>query len=196
MRFKLVLGAGLSLVGAPLIFLSMSLATAGGCKGNVIIPGRGGSGSTGTLGDTGSSSGSKMGGDAGKDAFDDYMDPPCKNHPPPNTDFKCDPYNQGPSCTPQGGKQCCAPDEGCYIFVDYPTQPCAAETYGAVCAPAGPGGQGAACMGPSDCVAGASCVITGSGNQCVMLCNLMGASSCPDGTVCEPIDVSMTGGCL
>jgi len=200
MRFKLVLGAGLSLVGAPLIFLSMSLATAGGCKGNVIIPGRGGSGSSGTLDGTGSSSGSKMGGDAGKDAFDDYMDPPCKNPPKPITDYKCPPYSQGPNCNLdpqyQNTEHCCAADEGCYIFVDYPSQPCAAETYGAVCAPAGPGGQGAACMGPSDCVAGASCVITGSGNQCVMLCQLMGPSSCPDGTVCEPIDVSGTGGCL
>jgi len=191
MRFKLLVAAMVAASLPPVLLLS-----AAACNHRVIIPGSGGSASTGT-GSTGSLlPTSSTGGDAGKDAFDEYMDPPCKNHPPPVLDFKCDPYAQGAACQPGDPKGCCMPDEGCYIFVSYPPDPCSAETYGAQCLPAGPGAQGAPCQGPADCVAGASCVITGSGNQCVMLCPLMGASNCPDGTVCEPIDVSGYGGCL
>ncbi len=110
----------------------------------------------------------------------------CPTHPPPIENKTCDADNQTG----------CDPGQGCYIYVDYPTDPCSPETYGTQCLEAGIGGQGTPCDGPEACIAGASCVITGSGNQCVMLCPLVGPESCPDGTVCEPIDVSGYGGCL
>lgn len=126
--------------------------------------------------------------DAGKDALDEYVDPGCPDVGPPIKDFQCDPYNQGNSG--------CAFGEGCYIYVQYPDEPCGKETYGAFCMPAGPGGQGDSCNGGQDCGAGFCCVVTGSGTQCVELCPLAGADGCPPGLVCEPIDVEGFGGCL
>lgn len=129
-----------------------------------------------------------IGADAGKDAFDEYVDPGCPDNGPPITDFQCDPYNQG------NGD--CFPGDGCYIYVSYPPEPCAQETYGAFCSPAGPGGQGDPCNGGQDCNGGFVCVVTGSGTQCVELCPLSGSDGCPPGLVCEPIDVEGFGGCL
>jgi len=126
--------------------------------------------------------------DAGKDAFDEYVDPGCPDVGPPIEDFACDPYNQG------NGD--CAGGEGCYIFVSYPDEPCGKETYGAFCLPIGPGGQGDSCNGGQDCGAGFVCVVTGSGTQCVEFCPLTGNDGCPPGLVCEPIDVEGFGGCL
>jgi hypothetical protein len=184
MRFKLVAAATIS-SALPFALLVASPA----CKDRVIIPhGEGGAG----VGGAGSStstlegSGGKDGG--GKDAFPDYTDPGCMNQPPPIEDFECDPYSQG------NGD--CTAGNACYIYVDYPSEPCGQETYGAVCEPAGIGGQGDPCQGATDCIGGAACVVTGSGTQCVMLCPLMGPSGCPSGTVCEPIDVEGYGGCL
>jgi hypothetical protein len=88
------------------------------------------------------------------------------------------------------------PGEGRDIVDQYPQEPCGQEVYGSVCQPAGPGMQGADCSGPEDCGAGFSCVVTGSGVQCTQLCELTGPSGCPDGLVCEPIDVEGFGGCL
>lgn len=132
------------------------------------------------------SGGSKI--DGGKDAFDEYTDPGCPDAGPPIVDFQCDPYDQG------NGD--CAPTEACYIFVEYPSEPCGQEIYGSVCAPAGTGQQGEGCGGALDCAGGFVCVITGGGNQCVQLCNLVGEDGCPAGLVCEPIDVEGFGGCL
>ncbi|MCK6590224.1 MAG: hypothetical protein HUU21_24590 [Polyangiaceae bacterium] len=126
--------------------------------------------------------------DASKDAFDEYVDPGCPDAPPPIEDFSCDPYNQG------NGD--CGPGEGCYIYVDYPDEPCGQEVYGAFCIPAGTGTQGDSCTGAQACAAGYCCVVTGSGTQCVKLCPLEGNDDCPPGLVCEPIDVEGFGGCL
>jgi hypothetical protein len=126
--------------------------------------------------------------DAAKDAFDEYVDPGCPDAPPPIQDFSCDPYNQG------NGD--CGPGEGCYIYVDYPDEPCGQEVYGALCIPSGPGVQGDSCTGAQACAAGYCCVVTGSGTQCVKLCPLEGEDDCPPGLVCEPIDVEGFGGCL
>jgi hypothetical protein len=126
--------------------------------------------------------------EAGKDAFDEYVDPGCPDAPPPIKDFQCDPYQQG------NGN--CGPGEGCYIYVDYPDEPCGQEVYGAICIPVGPGGQGDTCGGAQDCGGGFVCVVTGSGTQCVQLCPLQGNDNCPPGLVCEPIDVEGFGGCL
>lgn len=126
--------------------------------------------------------------DAGPDGFDAWVDPPCENQPPPLEDYACDPYDQG------NGD--CLPGEACDIFVEYPTEPCGQEIYGSMCLPAGPGEQGDSCGSPLDCAAGFVCVVTGSGTQCVQYCSLTGDSGCPDGLVCEPIDVEGFGGCL
>jgi hypothetical protein len=183
MRFKLLLAAAVSMIIPSVIAFG-----AASCKDKVIIPpGEGGAG----VGGTGSSTGSLVvtgGKDAGKDALPDYTDPGCMNQPPPIEDFQCDPYAQG------DGE--CGDGEGCYIYVNYPSVPCGQETYGAVCLIQGPGVQGDPCQGATDCAAGAACVVTGSGTQCVELCPLMGPSGCPNGTVCEPIDVAGYGGCL
>jgi hypothetical protein len=130
------------------------------------------------------------GGDAGLDALPDYTDPGCPDAGPPITNFQCDPYNQSSGF--------CGPGEGCYIFVQYPPPGdiCGQEIYGAICAPSGPGSQGDACGGATDCGGGFVCVVSGSGNQCVKLCKLSGDDGCPAGLVCEPIDVEGFGGCL
>jgi hypothetical protein len=118
----------------------------------------------------------------------DYEDPGCPGKPPPMEDFQCDPYHQ------HNGD--CLPDEGCYIYVQYPDEPCGQEIYGSYCYAAGWGQQGDACGGGFDCGAGLVCVITGSGTQCVQLCSLTGPNQCPPGMVCETIDVVGFGGCL
>lgn len=124
----------------------------------------------------------------GKDALPDYVDPGCPEVEPPVPVYDCDPYAQG------NGD--CAPSEGCYIYVLYPSEPCGLESYGSLCNPAGPGAQGDECWGGQDCGGGYSCVVSGAGNQCVQLCKLEGQSGCPAGLVCEPIDVEGFGGCL
>lgn len=117
-----------------------------------------------------------------------FEDPGCTDTPPPIEDYLCDPYAQGDGS--------CAPGEACQIYVQYPDMACGQEIYGSYCTPAGPGQQGDPCFGGGECGAGLVCVITGSGTQCVTLCNLAGASGCPPGLVCEPIDVKGFGGCL
>ncbi len=158
----------------------------GGCTGGVEYAknydGGGGEGGEGYTSSTGPIW------DAGKDAFDEYIDPGCPDNPPPVENFTCDPNNQANSG--------CHSGEGCYIYVQYPTETCGQEEYGAFCAPAGIGTQGTACNGALDCSAGFACVVTGSGTQCVKLCPLQGNDDCPTGLVCEPIDVEGFGGCL
>ncbi|MBW2523235.1 MAG: hypothetical protein JRI23_03630 [Deltaproteobacteria bacterium] len=126
--------------------------------------------------------------DGSHDAFPDYEDPGCPDQPPPLYDFQCDPYDQF------NGD--CAPGEGCFIFVQYPTEPCGQEIYGAYCYLAGGGTQGDSCGGGQDCAAGFVCVVSGEGNQCIQLCQLSGPDGCPPGLVCEPIDVEGFGGCI
>lgn len=162
---------------------------AGACDNNVIVPdGDSGGGGEGG-GPNSSNSTSTLGGeDAGPDALTDFEDPGCEDQPPPLESFVCDPENQG------NGD--CLFGEACYIFVEYPDDPCGQEIYGSICFPAGIGEQGDLCGGAQDCAAGLACVVTGSGTQCVNLCPLEGPSDCPSGLVCEPIDVEGFGGCL
>jgi hypothetical protein len=122
------------------------------------------------------------------DAQPDYVDPGCPDAGAPMTMFACDPYNQNNGDCPAG--------QGCYIFTDPPQTPCGQEVYGAECDAQGPGAQGAPCDGSNGCAAGFTCVVSGSGNQCVQLCELQGATGCPGGLVCQPIDVQGFGGCL
>jgi hypothetical protein len=166
---------------------------ASGCGSNVEI-GPSGQAGNGAGGGEPSSSSSSAGGnglDAGHhDAFDDYEDPGCPDAGPPLQQFECDPFKQN------NGD--CGPGNGCYITVTYPTEQCGQETYGSVCLPEGPGGQDDPCNGAQDCKAGFACVVAGIGQpQCIRLCHLTGPSSdCPQGLLCEPIDVEGFGGCL
>jgi hypothetical protein len=164
-----------------------ALGIAAGC-GDTVVVGADPDGGDGGEGGTSWIDGGGGKPDAGKDALEEYIDPGCPNKPPPIYDFQCDPYDQL-----SGG---CAPGEGCYIYVEYPPEPCGQEIYGSVCAPSGFGQQGDPCFGGLDCAGGFVCVVTGSGNQCVQLCPLVGADNCPPGLVCEPIDVEGFGGCL
>lgn len=181
----------LCVVGALFAPAALVFGASAGCDNKVIVPGQGGDGggggdSTSTLPWTTSTT--TGGGDAGSDALDEVVDPECKDKPPPLEDFQCNPNQQGNGDCFQG--------EGCYIYVQYPEDPCGQEIYGAVCLPEGAGQQGDFCGGATDCGAGLACVVTGSGTQCVELCPLEGPSGCPSGLVCEPIDVEGFGGCL
>jgi hypothetical protein len=180
------------LLGTLSFALSASVggALAAGCGPSVetLPSGTGGGGGTGGF-STSTGTGAGTGAfDAGKDALPDYVDPGCPDAGPAIQMYECDPYNQF------NGD--CMPGEGCYIFVQYPSEPCGQETYGAFCQPTGPGQQSAPCSGAQDCGAGFVCVVSGSGDQCVELCQLSGSTGCPDGLVCEPIDVEGFGGCL
>lgn len=125
--------------------------------------------------------------DATADAFDEYVDPGCPDAPAPVFDYQCDPL------APPGE---CLEGEGCYPYVGYPAEPCGAEVYGSMCLAVGTGSQGDGCYGPQECAAGFVCVVSGSGNQCVRICSLTDPTTCPNGQVCEPLDVAGLGGCL
>jgi len=166
---------------------------AAGCGDTVLIEpgdgdGRGGSGAGMSTAGGGVGAGNNVGPDAGQDAFDEYVDPGCPDAGPPIEAFECDPYNQ------LNGD--CAPGDGCFIYVQYPEEPCGQEIYGSACVPEGPGKQGDPCNGPQSCSGGFVCVVSGSGTQCVQLCQLSGEDGCPPGLVCESIDVEGFGGCL
>jgi hypothetical protein len=122
------------------------------------------------------------------DTFEEYTDPGCPDAPAALISFECDPLAPPPGDCEQG--------EACYPYVGYPSEPCEAEVYGSYCRVAGINAQGEICDSGEDCAAGFVCVVSGSGTQCVRLCSLTDISSCPDGMVCEPIDVVGMGGCL
>ncbi len=130
----------------------------------------------------------KTDGSGEHDAFEEYVDPGCPDAAAPVFAFECDPL-----APPPGG---CPELEACYPYVDYPSDPCEAEVYGAYCLPAGSQTQGQPCASPLDCAAGFVCVVSGSGNQCVRVCSLTDPSTCPEGQICEPLDVAGFGGCL
>lgn len=179
----------LSCALAALVLPTALAALVAACDNNVIVPdgdgGSGGEGGESTASKTTTGPGGK---DAGTDALSEFTDPPCDDPPPPLEEFTCDPYAQG------NGD--CSFGEGCYIYVDYPPEPCGQEIYGSLCLPAGTGQQGDPCNGAQSCGGGFVCVVTGSGTQCVALCELDQIGVCPSGLVCEPIDVEGFGGCL
>ncbi|WP_438044636.1 hypothetical protein [Sorangium sp. So ce128] len=177
-----------SLLLTLLCVLLPGLGLAVGCGQTVIVDDPSADGGGGGEAGAPPSADGGGGSDPGKDPLEEYEDPGCPDTGPPVTDFACDPYDQS--------SDFCAPGEGCFIYVQYPDEPCGQEIYGAYCAPAGPGGQGDPCSGGSQCGAGFACVVTGSGTQCVELCALSGDDNCDPGFVCEPIDVAGMGGCL
>lgn len=129
--------------------------------------------------------GSSSGDSSKPDARNDYVDPTCPDPPPANEDYQCDPIAQSG----------CQPGEQCAPFVDYPTDSCSAETYGAFCVPAGTLEQGEPCDSQLDCAAGYICLITGAGTTCGRSCDLASSSDCPDGLVCTATDVNGIGAC-
>lgn len=129
--------------------------------------------------------------DGGKvpDAPGDYRDPDCPDAATEPPYLECDPLAEGPTG--------CAGGEACYPFVRYPETECEQESYGAICVVEGTGTQGSPCgNGETYCKGGFVCVVSGAGVQCVKLCDLEKISACPDGLVCEPLDVEGFGGCL
>jgi hypothetical protein len=74
---------------------------------------------------------------------------------------------------------------------------CDAESYGALCLPAGSGGQGALCGdGTDDCAPGYICVIGAhAGKRCAKLCSFAGGDECPLGMICGDTDIEGYGVC-
>lgn len=144
-----------------------------------------------------------FGGDAGFDAGrmgrrgppdgapglpDVFVDPGCDGGRPDAGGFvrECDPFVQD-----------CGPGMGCYTYAVAPSGPCGEETFVTVCAPAGGGRQGTACLGHTDCGPGFGCVVTGAGTQCTAFCDLSGGEpGCPRGFICRATDVPGHGACF
>ena len=122
--------------------------------------------------------------DAGPDR---YVEPECPDAAPPPQIRECEPFEN-----PTG----CGPGEGCYPFVDYPTEPCEQKRYGTYCAYAGTGTQGDACGQGTFCAANHVCVISDLGTHCVQMCPLEGDDGCPEGLICGYVDVEGIGGCI
>jgi len=92
----------------------------------------------------------------------------------------------------------CPPGRACYPITVPPDDKCSSEQYGSACLTPGTGAQGDACGGGSGvtCAAGFVCVITGGTTECAKSCALGQKGSCPNGYVCEPIDVPGYAVCL
>ena len=191
-------------LGHWVLLLTAGGVVAGACGGNAEGEATEPDGAAGVAGTAGSAGTGATGGtpanDAGKDArdsgkhdakrpdagWDGWVDPGCPDAAPLPPQNDCDPFASDSGC--QFG-------EGCYPWIDYPTEPCAQQQFGTICAPAGNGTQGDPCGG-GPCASGHSCVITGEGTQCVQLCALVGPDTCPPGLFCVPTDVEGYGGCF
>ena len=184
-RYFLLIAA---LAAPPAFFAAGAAGCGGGIETSPDTDGGGGSNPSGTGVFVGPGTGSGQHVGSGADALPDYVDPGCPDAGPPDTKYECDPYHQ------DNGD--CAFGQACDIFVKYPTEPCGQEVYGASCVMAGTGHQGDSCGGGDECAAGYICVVSGSGTQCIKLCELTGDDGCPSGLVCEPVDVQGFGGCL
>ena len=123
-----------------------------------------------------------------EDPMEPFMDIECPPPPPAEGNLACDAFNEPSGC-----------EEGfaCFPTVIYPSGPCEVERFGTVCAPAGEGRQGQQCE-TQRCAANHVCVSTGRGTFCVQMCGFQepGATRCPPGLLCQPIDIEGFGGCL
>ncbi len=100
------------------------------------------------------------------------------------------------SCDPWMPAVGCGDGQGCYPWIEYPSEPCGHEIYHADCFPTGPMPVDGFCTSTTDCAAGLTCFVTGSGNRCLLLCRNDGtAPQCPKGRVCEPTDLPDFGAC-
>ena len=115
-----------------------------------------------------------------------FVDPHCPDAAPPQVDNECDVFLQN-----------CGAGEACYPFNIPPKKACQSEVYGTFCAQVGSGTQGSACDNGAGCASGFVCLITGANTSCAKMCDLGGtAHGCPDGFVCEPIDIPGFAACL
>jgi hypothetical protein len=116
-----------------------------------------------------------------------YVDPHCPDAAPPPVSINCDVFDP----------KSCLSGEACYPMVIPPKYKCQSETYGAFCASQGTGTQGSPCGSGSGCAGGFVCLITGASTECAKMCEFgSGTHSCPDGFVCEPIDIPGFAACL
>ncbi|MBP9111839.1 MAG: hypothetical protein KBF88_03480 [Polyangiaceae bacterium] len=122
--------------------------------------------------------------DASKDGGP-FVDKPCPDAATPPPQFDCNVQNQTG----------CNLGEGCYPYVDYPEDRCGKEIYGSLCAPAGKTPTGQVCGSVLECAPGNVCVITGAGTKCAKSCDITKAGQCPEGQVCDPVDVAGVGVC-
>jgi hypothetical protein len=167
---------------------------AAGCGGDVSADGgNAGAGQAGLGGGGTGAGGASAGGSSGSggaiDAgFDVFVDPGCPDAGPAPVINSCDPF---------AAESGCRFDEGCYPFVQYPSDRCGTELFGTQCLPAGSGTQGSDCE-TDRCAPGFVCIVGGApGTRCAELCSVFGENSCPRGLLCEPIDIQQgLGGCI
>jgi hypothetical protein len=115
-----------------------------------------------------------------------FVDPHCPDAAPPEVDNTCDVFAQN-----------CQAGQACYPFDVPPKKACQSEVYGTFCAEVGSGTQGSACDNGAGCATGFVCLITGANTSCAKMCDLGGTDhGCPDGFVCEPIDIPGFAACL
>lgn len=155
--------------------------------------GSGGAGGSrgGSAGRAGSSSGAGGGsaatdGTAGEPVF---IDPGCPDAAAPEGFVECDVFGTGADC-PSGF--------GCYPYITHPFgEGCDQQSFGAVCAPAGPGTQGAFCDGGANiCAPGYLCVVGAqAGKRCMRICPVDGSAQCAPGLICGKTDAHGIGVC-
>ncbi len=157
-------------------FLVLSLGAIVACGGKAIPP-------DGTNDDDSGTFGREP--DASSDG-NGFVDPHCPDAAPPEVDNTCDVFLQN-----------CQAGEACYPFDVPPKKACQSEVYGTFCAQVGSGTQGSACDNGAGCGTGFVCLITGANTTCAKMCDLGGSDhGCPDGFVCEPIDIPGFAACL
>ncbi|MEZ4393879.1 MAG: hypothetical protein R3A48_22630 [Polyangiales bacterium] len=120
-------------------------------------------------------------------SYDIFREDACPGpRPAPMRAYECDTFAQTG----------CPAGEGCYAFIEYPSERCGSETYRARCFAAGSTAAGRFCQSGSECAPGSGCFVTGAMNRCLRLCRLDGAGEpCPRGSVCEPTDLPDFGAC-
>lgn len=146
-------------------------------------------GSSGRGGSTGSGgSSAATGGTAGTDE-PPFVDPGCPDAAAPEGFVECDVFGSSDDC-PSG--------LGCYPYITHPFgEGCDQQSFGAVCAPAGNGTQGAFCDGGANiCAPGYLCVVGAqAGKRCMRICPLDGSAQCAPGLICAKTDAHGIGVC-
>ena len=118
-----------------------------------------------------------------------FVDPGCPDAAAPQGFVECDVFGVGADC-PVG--------YGCYPYITHPFgEGCDQQSFGAVCAPAGTGTQGAFCDGGANiCAPGYLCVVGAQpGKRCMRMCPLDGSAQCEPGLICGKTDAQGIGVC-
>jgi hypothetical protein len=194
----LVTAAGRFGPALSLVFATALLAASCGGQ-STVVPGddddggtggtggsRGGGAGRGGSGGTGGGS-AATGGTAGTDQPID--EPGCPDASAPEGFVECDVFGVGADC-PVGF--------GCYPYITHPFgEGCDQQSFGALCAPAGSGTQGAFCDGGANiCAPGFLCVVGAQpGKRCMRMCPLDGSAECAPGLICGKTDALGVGVC-